>query len=48
MAWPWSVLPLIRKLTSHVAEWKQETVIGLIPVSVAAAFGLLHMVGVFG
>lgn len=46
--WPWSVLPLIRKATQHVAEWKQEAVIGFILVSVAAAFGLLHMVGVFG
>ncbi|MDA8295720.1 MAG: peptidoglycan-binding protein [Actinomycetota bacterium] len=46
-AWPWSVIPLLRKLTASVAEWKQEAVIGAVLVSVAASFGLLHMVGVF-
>ncbi len=47
-SWPWTVLPLVRKATQRLPEWKQETGIGTILVGVAAAFGLLHMMGVFG
>lgn len=45
--WPWATLPLVRRVTQRVAEWKQEFVIGLVLVGVSTTFGILHAVGVF-
>ncbi len=47
-SWPWTVLPLLRRVSERMAEWKQEAGIGLILMGVAASFGLLHALGVFG
>lgn len=42
--WPWMTLPLVRRLTDAVAEWKQELTIGLVLVGVSTTFGLLHAI----
>ena len=45
--WPWATLPLVRRVTERLPEWKQEATIGAILVAVAATFGVLHAIGVF-